>query len=204
MPYSFPSTFRKFVRIPIEQTYKALSQVLEEVYDEKLGKEKIFKTNIGKGVGVTVKIRLLPEGEISSLEFNFDYRGLILIILAVLAASIGLCLLISSFTLLVFNLIAIPVLTYRASFAIERFLSNFNEILRGLEIEYGRRKLMEDRMRWQRSPKNVNDLYKRLCEKYIKIWGDIYALKYKMEEYQSQGLTREEAIRKIAEEEGVF
>jgi len=205
MPYSFPSNLRKSIRVPVEQAYGVLSQVLEEISDrKKSGGERVFRVHISKGMGIILRIRLLPEGEFSSLEFNFDYRGFIFIILAALAILIGLSLLLSSFTLLVLGVIVMPILAYRASFTIERFLRDFYDILRGLEIEYSRRKLMEDRARWQRNPKNVDDLYKKLCEKHVKTWGDTYALKYKIEEYQRRGLTRDEAIRKIAEEEGIF
>jgi len=204
MPYLFPSNLRKFIRVPAEQTCEMLSQILEEIRDVKTGGERVFKANIGKGVGVALKIRLLPEGEASSLEFNFNYRGLVSMILAVLAVSVGLSLSLSSFTPLILSVIGMPILVYRASFVIERFLSDFNNFLQGLEIEYNRRKLVEDRIRWQRNPKDANDLYKKLRKKHIKIWGSTYALEYKINEYQRQGLTRDEAIRKIAEEEGIF
>jgi len=204
MPYLFPSVLQKFIRVPTKQVYEALSQFLEEICNERSGGEKTFKANIGKGVGVALKIQLLPEGEISLLMLKFDYRGLILIILASLAISIGLSLLTSSFIPLFLGVMFMPIFAYRTSFAIERFLNEFNKILRGLEIEYARRKLMEDRAKWQRNPKNINDLYKKLCKIHIKTWGNIYTLEYKIKEYQRQGLTRNEAIRKIAEEEGIF
>lgn len=203
MPHPFPSALRKFVRVPAEEAYKALSQILEEPSGGKPEEENLFKAKVGKGVGVSLKIRLIPEGEAASLEIKFHYRGLILLISAALAASIGLSLLASSLAPLALGAVATPILIYRAGSNIEEFLKYFDDVLRGLESEYARRKLMEDRIRWQRSPKNVNHLYEKLRERQIKIWGSTYILEYKIKEYQRLGLTREEAIRKIAEEEGV-
>ena len=204
MPYLFPSVLQKFIRVPIKEVYEALSQFLEEACSGRSDEEKTFKANVGKGVGVALKIQLLPEGEASLLTLKFNYRGLILIILASLAVSIGLSLFTSSFIPLFLSVVLMPIFAYRASSAVERFLDEFSKILHGLEIEYARRKLMEDRVKWQRSPKNVNDLYERLCEIHMKTWGDTFTLEYKIKEYQRQGLTRNEAIRKIAEEEGIF
>jgi len=64
--------------------------------------------------------------------------------------------------------------------------------------------LAESRKRWQADPRSANALYKRLLEKHIKVWGDAHVLEYKISEYVKIGLTREEAIRKTAEEEGIF
>jgi len=52
-------------------------------------------------------------------------------------------------------------------------------------------------------PKDVKKLYDKLVKKYLKTWGNINILEYKISEYIKLGLTREEAIRKTAEEEGI-
>jgi hypothetical protein len=198
----FPSRFQRFIRAPAGWLSEALSQVLSETY-KGAGEERFFKADIGKWTGVTLRIRLIPEGDASILDFIFVYRGLVLVILASLLIFIGLGILFSSMIPLI-GLAIIPIMFYRAGFEIGNFLSNFNNILLGLEIEYSRKKIMEDRVRWQLNPKDIDDLYRRLCSKYIKVWGSTYALEYKISEYQKQGLTRDEAIRKISEEEGIF
>jgi hypothetical protein len=96
------------------------------------------------------------------------------------------------------------ILIYYIGHKINSFLIDLNNILLGLESEYTREKMSKDRARWESSPKSVDDLYRRLCEKYVKIWGSTYILEYKIKEYRGQGLTRDEAIRKISEEEGIF
>ena len=145
----------------------------------------------------------MPEGDVSSLEFIFIYHRLVFMSLASIIIFIGLSLLLRSPIPLI-GLIIIPMMIYSVSSKIDSFLNNFNSVLAGLESEHVRRKLTEDRIRWQREPKNIDDLYRRLCNKYIKIWGSTYALEYKINEYQKQGLLRDEAIRKISEEEGIF
>jgi len=198
----FPSRFQKFIRAPAGWLSEALSHVLSETY-KGAGEERLFKAGIGKWTGVTLMLRLIPEGDASSLEFIFIYRGLILAIFASLITFIVLGILYSSIIPLI-GLAVIPIMTYRAGFEISSFLSNFNNILLGLEIEYSRKKIIEDRVRWQLNPKDISDLYRRLCGKYVKVWGSTYALEYKISEYQKRGLTRDEAIRKISEEEGIF
>lgn len=199
---SFPSRFRKFVRVPVNWLSEALSQFLGGLHEEING-ERVFKTNVKGGLGVKLKLRIIPEGDFSSLEFDFNYRSLIFMVFAIFILLVGLSLIFSSIVPLT-GLIAIPLLIYVVGFKVNNFISEFSGILLGLEAEYARRKLMEDRIRWQSNPKDIDDLYRRLREKYIKIWGSTYALEYKMNEYQRQGLTRNEAVRKIAEEEGVF
>jgi hypothetical protein len=198
----FPSRFQRFIRAPAGWLSEALSQILEETC-KGANEERIFKADIGKWTGVTLMLRLMPEGDVSFLELTFVYRGLILAILASLIIFIGLGILSSSIIPLI-GLTVIPIMTYRAGFEISSFLSDFNNILLGLEAEYSRIKIMEDRVRWQLNPKDIGDLYRRLCNKYIKVWGSTYALEYKISEYQRQGLTRDEAIRKVSEEEGIF
>jgi hypothetical protein len=198
----FPSRFQRFIRAPAGWLSEALSQILEETC-KGANEERIFKADIGKWTGVTLMLRLMPEGDVSFLELTFVYRGLILAILASLIIFIGLGILSSSIIPLI-GLTVIPIMTYRAGFEISSFLSDFNNILLGLEAEYSRIKIMEDRVRWQLNPKDIGDLYRRLCSKYIKVWGSTYALEYKISEYQRQGLTRDEAIRKVSEEEGIF
>ena len=78
-----------------------------------------------------------------------------------------------------------------------------NEILPLAEKEYARQSLLKERERLRRSGVDVAALYEKLKRKHIETWGDINILKYKIEEYQSAGFTYEEAIIKIAEEEGV-
>ncbi|MEM2643658.1 MAG: hypothetical protein QW592_02140 [Candidatus Bathyarchaeia archaeon] len=198
----FPSRFQKFVRAPAEWLCEKLVQVLGEIYKKNEG-EFIFKSSINSGTGVTLKARLIPEGDFSLIEFIFGYRMFTLVILVVLIFFVGLSVASSSLFPLI-GLIIIPLLAHRASSKIDGFLEEISKILVGLEGEYARKRLAEERAKWQSSPKDVGELYRRLCEKHIKIWGNTYALEYKISEYQRQGLTRDEAIRKTADEEGIF
>lgn len=193
----FPSRLQKFVRVPPGWLYEMLSQFLGEA------KEGAFRVNVGGRTGVTLRVRLVPEGDSSSLDLDFSYRGLMIMVLLALIVVVGLCLLFSSAIPLA-GLIIILLVAYRAGLETNEFIREFNNVLIGLEAEYARKSLMEDRIRWQMNPKDINDLYRRLREKHIKVWGNTFILEYKIGEYQRHGLTRDEAIRKIAEEEGIF
>ncbi|MCD6470708.1 hypothetical protein J7L29_07925 [Candidatus Bathyarchaeota archaeon] len=198
-----PSRFQKFIRVPTDRVCEALRQTLSNMEEGEEDSWKIFWAIVEGGIGTKVNLRIMPEGEVSSLNIGFSYQKPTLILIGFLAAFIGLGVIFSPFLLLV----GIPLATaliYKIHSAVNRFLGSLNELLHGLEAEYMREKLMEERSRWQRSPKDVSDLYRRLREKHIKMWGNTFALEYKINEYQRRGLTREEAIRKVADEEGIF
>ncbi|MEM3193512.1 MAG: hypothetical protein QXH97_00825, partial [Candidatus Bathyarchaeia archaeon] len=64
-----------------------LSQFLGEA------KEGAFRVNVGGRTGVTLRIRLMPEGDFSSLDLVFSYRGLMIVVLLAFIVVVGLCLL---------------------------------------------------------------------------------------------------------------
>lgn len=199
----FPSRLRRFIRVPADYIYENLPQFLSNMHEEEFDGLKFFRANISGGIGAKLRVYVLPEGEVSSLDLRFDYRDLALVLILLFVISVGLSL-VSSSIFPLFGVFLILILIYRVTFAVENLLNDLNNILLGFEIEYARRKLMEERARWQRNPKDVSELYNRLCEKHIKTWGNTYALEYKINEYQKEGLTREESIRKVAEQEGIF
>lgn len=199
----FPSRLRRFVRVPEDYIHENLPQFLSSVHEEESDGLKFYRANIGGGIGAKLRVYVLPEGEVSSLDLRFDYRSLALILILLFVISAGLSLALSSIFPL-FGVLLMLILIYRVSFAIENLLNDLSNILLGFEIEYSRKKLMEERARWQQNPKDASELYRRLCEKHIKTWGNTYALEYKINEYQREGLTREESIRRVAEQEGIF
>ncbi len=199
----FPSRLRRFVRVPADYIYENLPRFLSNMHEEESDGLKFFRANISGGVGAKIRVYVLPEGEVSLLDLRFDYRSLVLILIPLLIILVGLSLALSSIFPL-FGVLLILLLIYRAGSAVENLLNDLSNILLGFEIEYARKKLMEERARWQQNPKDVSELYRRLCEKHIKTWGNTYALEYKINECQKEGLTREESIRRVAEQEGIF
>lgn len=207
----FPTSFNRSVRVPGDYLSNVLSQVLTEV---ERGEKKFFRSSIGGLVGATLEIQLIPEGEVSSLIFSFNYGRFMIAIasLFLLFIFIPLCffMLLNSHVMhlivptVIAGLVSALIIIYYIGHKIDCFLIELDNILLGLESEYAREKMSRDKARWESSPKNVDDLYRRLCEKYVKTWGSTYILEYKIKEYRGQGLTRDEAIRKISEEEGIF
>lgn len=198
-----PSRFQKFIRVPAGHVCEVLRQTLTDVEERGEGEWRIFQAIVEGGIGAKVNVCIMPEGELSSLNIKFSYQKPFLILIMFLIVFIGLSITVSPFLLIV-GIMVIMALAYKIDSAVKRLLNSLNETLNGLEIEYIREKLREERLRWQQSPKNISELYRRLCEKHVKIWGNTFILEYKIRELQKTGLTREEAIRKIAEEEGIF
>lgn len=199
-----PSRLHKTVKVPADLLHEALPQILEERSMKEDGEGKVFELAIGWKISATLKLRIIPEGDVSSLEFDFSYRRLILTVFVALIVLVALSLILLSLIPLLLLLATIPLLVYKASLDVNEFLRRIGDILLGLEVEYHRRRLMEDRARWRSDKRDVGELYRRLCEKHVKTWGSTFTLEYKIREYERQGLTRDESIRKIAEEEGIF
>lgn len=208
-----PSKSRKTVRVPAEQLCEILPQIAKErILMEGEGK-RIYEFNVSRGICATVRVQLIPEGEVSSLEFDFIYHKLIFTALAFIVFLIALGLFLSSLMApLLLAVVLFMILSTGLSFMIlwvkeklNGFLKRIDEILLALESEYSRRKLMEDKARWRSISVDVEKLYRELCEKYIKTWGSTFILEYKIREYMGRlGLTRNEAIMKVSEEEGIL
>jgi len=204
----FPSTLRKYVRLGAEEAYESIVFLLQEnlkadSVESKQTEPLSLKAKIGGALGVAVEVRVFPEGGVSALEFGFSYRQLLLSSIIVLAACVAVSL-VSRTAIPLVGLAFILVLGYRVNYSARSFLDIVNEALPHLERESARRALIENRKRWQLEPKDTSDLYQRLREKHVKTWGNTNVLEYKIAEYESQGLTRNEAIRKTAEEEGIY
>jgi hypothetical protein len=208
-PYwMFPTRARKYVRLTAQQAYESINNIFSEVSGSKVSKLSrketlMTKARLGWGLGATVTIHVLSEGDVSALDFIFSYRRVlgVAVVVCVIPTLLGLFVLQSVLASLGFILI-IPLVFY-ANYSAVGFLDLVNRILPFIEKEFAHKVLMADRERWKAQPKDTEALYKRLSEKHVKTWGNTKVLEYKITEYQKLGLTRNEAIRKAAEEEGV-
>jgi len=204
----FPSRSRKYVRLGAKEAYESIVFLLREnlkadMMEGKQTEPLSVKAKMGGALGVAVEVRVFPEGGVSALELSFSYRNLLLSSFFVFTAVIAVSLVLQTAIPLV-GLALVPVLGYRMNSSARSFLDALNEALPHLERESARRALNEDRKRWQLEPKDADGLYRRLREKHTKTWGNTNVLEYKIAEYERQGLTRDEAIRKTAEEEGIY
>jgi len=206
----FATNLRRFVRVPPKEVYDSLIQFLQQDLDGKniMSEERdmivtIKLRGVAKAVGFTAHIRILPENDSSAIELGFSYRGFIVIALMLLVGMITLSIVLLSAIPLI-GIVSIFLLLHSLSSASGIFLGSINDFLLLLERDHDQRLLIESRKRWQSDPKRTDDLYKRLVNKHAKVWGDSHALEYKLSENMRMGLAREEAIRKVAEEEGIF
>ena len=203
----FPSRTRKYVRLTPEQAYESIFHLLREnVKADSIESSKeqtpSIKARLGGAIGVAVNIGIFSEGDVSTLLFDFSYRNLLFTSFALIVAVIALCLAFWTPIPGVGSAIVLP-LAYKANLSVRRFLDVVNEALPYIEREYARRALAEDRKRWKLEPKDTEELFKKLSEKHMRTWGNTNVLWYKINEYQRQGLIYNEAVRRIAEEEGI-
>jgi len=205
----FPSRTRKYVRLTGQQAYESIKNLLGEVSGSKIlesSQEKALltaKARLGREFGATVAIRVFPEGDISALDIAFSYRRAIYAVVAVGLITILLGLFALQSIIITLDFVFIVPIVYKANYSAVRFLDLVNKALPFIEEEFSYKALMADRERWEAQPKDTEALYKKLSEKHVKTWGNTKVLEYKVAEYQKLGLTRAEAIRKAAEEEGV-
>jgi len=203
----FPSRTRKYVRLTVQHAYESIKNLLGEVSGSKieLSQEEPLtaKARLDGEFGATVTIQVFPEGDVSALEIAFSYRRAVYIAVAVGLITILSGLLVFQSEFIFLGLVFIAPIVYKANYSAVRFLDLVIKTLPFIEKEFAYKALMADRERWEAQPKDTEALYKRLSEKHIKTWGNSKVLEYKVAEYQKLGLTRAEAIRMTAEEEGV-
>ena len=208
LPPMFPSMRRKYVRVPPEYAYKYIIHILTEDLGLKDTKIKhlgdlSLGTSLGGKFGASLKVNITREGDISVLNIRFQYGKIMGLATSLFIAAVLISLSLGTSWPMLGVAILLP-LTYQANIEVVKFLSVLNETLPFLEQEYAHQVLLKDRERWRKHKRNIKELYEKLRKKHIETWGNTEVLKYKIEEYQSMGLSYEEAIIKIAEEEGVI
>jgi len=200
---------RKFVRVPSKEVYNSLVYFLQKDLDASDVKSEEGTMRIKaklkgiKAAGFTINICIFPENEASTIELSFSYRNFFVVAFALLIGAIVLSVALLSFVPFL-GIILLFLLAYNLGSASGAFLSSVNDFLLLLERDSDQRLLVESRKRWQADLRKPEDLYERLLDKHIKVWGGAHVLEYKISDYMRMGLTREEAVRKVAEEEGIF
>ena len=200
----------KFIRVPSRRVYRDLSYFLQEelgasnVENQEDSLLIIAKKGIMNVITIKIEIRIQPEGEASKIDLNFGYRNFLAAALAVLSFLILLSAVSLSFIPLLAIIPLIMLMQILGSGAVTSFTASISEFLLLLEKSHEKEQLDEARRRWQADTRGISDLYERLVAAHTEIWGHTRVLEYKISEYTEQGLTKEEAIRKVAEEEGAL
>jgi len=202
-----PSFRQKYIRVPAEYAGRCVMHILRENFglgDEEINHHNLsFTARIGGFLGVDLKVQLSSEGEVTLITFRFSYKRVIftLALIFIIAAVVSLSF--HSALPLVAALLAFPAI-YRANSEANRLLGLINEVAPLLEREFERQSILKERKRLREFEMSIDDLYKRLCRRYMEVWGSLNVLEYKLREYQSKGFSHEEAILKVAEEEGMI
>ncbi len=208
LPPMFPSSRRRYVRVPPEYVYEHVIHLLREDLGLKDAEIKhldnlALEMNLSGKIGVNVAVHIASEGDISVLNVTFGYRKISVLAASLVSAMIILSILFRTLIPVLGIVILFPI-AYRVNLEVIRFLDSLNGTLPFLEQEYNRQILMKDREKLRRHIADAQALYEKLRKRHIEAWGNTNVLRYKIEEYQSMGLTYEEAIIRIAKEEGVI
>lgn len=203
----FPSRIRKYVRLSGPQAHDSVNGLVSEVPSSKVissNRETLTtKMRLDGIFGASATVNIVSEGEVSALDIAFNYWRAMAISFIIGTVVILLGLLVFRNTLAVVGFALVIPLIFHASNTAVEFLDVLNKTLPFIEKEVAQKALEADRERWKATPKDAEELYRRLSEKHVKTWGNTKVLDYKIAEYKVQGLSRDEAVRKAAEEEGV-
>jgi len=202
-----PSFRQKYIRVPAEYAHRCIMHILrenfglrsEEIKHHNLG----FNARLGGFLGVDLKVQLSSEGEVTLITLRFSYKRVILTLALIFIIAAVVSLSFHSALPLVAALLAFPTI-YRANLEANRLLGLINETAPLLEREFERQSILKERKRLREFEMSIDDLYKRLCRRHMEVWGSLNVLEYKLREYQSKGFSHEEAILKVAEEEGMI
>ncbi len=204
----FPSKIRKYVRLRGPQAHESISNLIDEVPGSRIissseGETLTTKVRLDGLFGASATVNVVSEGEVSALDIAFSYWRAMAISFVIGTVMISLLLLVFMNTLVVVGFaLVIPLIIHASNTAVE-FLDVLNKTMPFIQKEVAQKALEANRERWKATPKDTEKLHRRLSEKHVKTWGNTKVLEYKIAEYKVQGLTRDEAIRKAAEEEGV-
>lgn len=205
-PLIFPLRKSRHIKLKSEQIYESLIKILSDSVkaEVKVDEKKLFmEAKLEGALGATVKINIFPEGEVCDIDIAFFYTRFAMAASSLLIGTITICLILWSLVPLIGNVFSL-ILGYGVNSSILTFLNNLYRALPYIERDYARKALLKDRERWKGDPRNETELYRKICKKHMKNWGNINVLEYKVTYLESQGLTRKEAIRKVAEDEGVI
>ena len=156
----------------------------------------------------SLTVRIVPRDGRSEVHLNFDNSGLIAVwsIILIISLLIDLTLLryrypIAGNLTLLMSIEAAWVYWF-SNKKIEIFMEELDSYINNIGSK-GLLGRAEEKPRPELSPETLH-LYQRLIDRYSRIYGrSISALEYRIEEYMWEGLSREEAITRLAEEEGV-
>ena len=203
MPY-----WEATVNLPAEMVYHAILNYVKAGKFSKGAKVKrlmeptYIEVEPGNAAyGERVKIGITPQGDKSQVQLDFDFRG----VAAVWLTLFALDLVVTIVTRDARGLITLPVaillplmhtssMSGRCRDRLSTFLMTFEQT--GIIPEFK----VEEK---PRPPVDVKALYERLIRAYSTVYGrDARAVDRKIQSYMGMGLSREEAIRRLAESEG--
>ncbi|RLG96981.1 hypothetical protein DRO29_03805, partial [Candidatus Bathyarchaeota archaeon] len=203
MPY-----WEATVNLPAEMVYHAILNYVKAGKFSKGAKVKrlmeptYIEVEPGDAAfGERVKIRITPQGDRSQVQLNFDFRGVAAVWLALFAFDLVALIITHDIRALIGLSFAIMILIMITGSMVGRYMDRLSKFLSfveqtGVIPEF--KKEAEEKL-----PADVEALYERLIHTYSAVYGrDVRMVERKIRSYMRTGLSREEAIKKLAESEG--
>jgi len=156
-----------------------------------------------------LEISISPRDGESIIDFNFNFDEWLrrMYIVTVFGSFwyilLGILLDFRILALALFHLSFISWAKERTRTIENKFMERLDSFLSG-GVRAKPKIKVEGKPRLELPPETLH-LYQRLIDRYSRIYGrSISALEYRIEEYMWEGLSREEAIRRLAEEENML
>ena len=203
MPY-----WETTVNLPAEMVYHAILNYVKAGEFSKGAKVKrlmeptYIEVEPGDAAfGERVKIGITPQGDKSQVQLDFDFRGVAAVWLALFAFDLVALIITHDIRALIGLSFAIMILIMITGSMVGRYMDRLSKFLSfveqtGVIPEF--KKEAEEKL-----PADVDALYQRLTRTYSAVYGrDVRMVERKIQSYMRTGLSREEAIKKLAESEG--
>ena len=149
----------------------------------------------------SLDVRILPQNGRSRMEFNFDFSPF----LSLIIFSIAVLLLVGLSRpgyMYIYLLAIIPLIQYCPKETVKNFMERLDSFFIQLPTEVTLGFKVEEAE--ERRPLDVDTLYERLTRRYDAAYGrGVWMVDRKIQSYMKEGLSREEAIGRLAEEEGL-
>ena len=188
-----------FIRI-IERKENELRVKLVESKDS-----EYIKARVSSGF---LDISFVPKNGRTLLQFNFDFSRWLYMAMIISLFGVIWFILMAMFWNFDY-LVLVPLQIGWYLYAVERAKTIVNEFMERLDsfliqLPWPTEVTPEFEEAGERRPLGVDALYERLIHRYDAAYGrGVWVVERKIQSYMKMGLSREEAIRRLAEEEGL-
>jgi len=196
------------INLPAEKVYRAIYNYIRAGFIERsfiadFSEPSYIEVKHGGSSLFIIEIRVVPQGSKSRVLFNFDFSGHILLWLLVLFFGCFLFCIIPVIYAFLWILFGIFMCWVMVMYICDQYVSRVSDLLRTVEYtgvvpEF---KLEEE----PKPPVDVEALYQKLIHAYSAVYGrSTKTVDCEIQSCMKRGLSREEAIKRMARREGLL